>query len=86
MATVQGLVPACLVSRQLVSITELVSADRVLLQVGQGAELLGSGLGRMQYDLGGAAGQERFLPTGCAQAPAVAGLQAGEAVLRPWGR
>ena len=39
-----------------------------------------------QHHVGGAAGQECFLPAWGAEAPLVAGEQAGEAVFRAWGR
>ena len=54
----------------------------MFLQVGKVGEFEGGFVGGFQDDLGGAAGVEGFLPAGGAEAPAVSGFQAGEAVFR----
>jgi hypothetical protein len=42
-------------------------------------------MGRLQYDLRRGVAVECFLPAGGAQAPTVAGLEAGKAILRQGG-
>src|SRR6266404_3291620 len=53
----------------------------MLLEVVERDHLKRDGVGRLEHDIGRTAGIESFFPTGCAQTPAVARLQAGETVL-----
>src|SRR6476661_5967444 len=62
--------------------TSSLKPDGVLLELVQGHDLQGDGVRALEHDLRGGAGVERLLPAFRAQAPAVAGLQAGEAILR----
>src|SRR6185503_4423304 len=62
--------------------TSSLKPDGVLLQVIERNDLQGHRMGGLEHHLGGAAGIERLLPARRAQAPAVARLEAGEAVLR----
>lgn len=55
----------------------------VPLQILEPAVLQGHGMGGAQYDTGRPSGSERLLPARGAEAPTVAGLQAGKAVVRP---
>src|SRR5215212_3895646 len=62
--------------------TSSLKPDGVLLQVVERDDVQGHGMRRLEHDLRGGAGFQRLLPAAGAQAPAVARLQPGEAVLR----
>src|SRR5579883_29714 len=62
--------------------TSSLKCDGVLLELVERDDLQGDGVGRLEHDLRRRAGIERLLPARGAEAPAVAGLQPGEAVLR----
>ena len=58
--------------------------DRVDFEIGEGDDLKGATMGRLQADFGRTPRLEGLLPTGCAEAPAVARLESGEPEFRPW--
>ena len=63
----------------------LVWLEGVLLQFVERHDAQRCRMGGFEHDLRGGVAVERFLPAGGAQAPAVAGLQAGKAILRQGG-
>src|SRR5262245_60817988 len=64
------------------SATSSLKPDGVLFQLVERDDVQGHSMGRLEHDLRGGTGVQRLLPARGAQAPAVAGLEAGEAVLR----
>src|SRR5438552_909910 len=61
--------------------TSSLKLDGVFLQLLQRDDLQRHSVGGLEHDLRGAAGSERLFPAVRTQAPAVAWLEAGEAVL-----
>src|ERR1043165_9477906 len=63
-------------------VTSSLKPDGVLLEVFERHDVEGDGVRGLEHDLGRSAGIERLLPAAGAQAPAIARLEAGKAVLR----
>ena len=59
---------------------------RESFEIGERAMVQGAFVRGAQYHARGMAGLQRFLPTGCTEAPTVAGFQAAKAELRHRGR